>query len=246
MVIDVTDQDFAQEVIERSRQVPVVVDFWAAWCAPCRSLAPVLEQAAAEREGKVVLAKLDTEAHQAVARAFEIKSLPAVKAFRDGQVVAEFAGAQPPATVRQFFDALVPSEAEELVAAGGEDNLRRALELEPVNAAAAVALAQLLHERGDREEAMALLDSRPGFAAEGLLSRMRLEDADPALQIAFKRLDDDDVVGGLDALIAAIAAADDQERRDELRRAVVGKLDELGVDHPVARESRRKLASALY
>ncbi len=246
MVVDVTEQDFAQEVIERSRQLPVVVDFWAEWCAPCRSLTPVLEQAAADREGKVVLAKLDTEANQGIAQAFEVKSIPAVKAFRDGQVVAEFVGAQPPGKVRQFFDALVPSEAEELVAAGGEDNLRRALALEPANTPAAVALAQLLHERGDCEEAMKLLDSRPGFAAEGLLSRIRLEDADPALQIAFKRMDDDDVAGGLDALIAAIAAAGDQERKDELRRAVVGKLDELGVEHPVARESRRKLASALY
>ncbi|MEA2249289.1 MAG: putative thioredoxin, partial [Solirubrobacteraceae bacterium] len=175
-VIDVTEQDFEREVIERSHEVPVVVDFWAEWCGPCRSLGPILERAAAEREDKVVLAKLDTDANQNLARQFDIQGIPAVKAFRDGKVVDEFVGAQPPAQVERFFDSLVPSEADGLVEAGDEASLRRALELEPNNTQAKVALAEQLYRRGERDEALQVLANAEGdFTADGLAARMRLE-----------------------------------------------------------------------
>src|SRR5919197_6635807 len=148
MVIDVTEQDFQQEVIDRSHQVPVVVDFWAEWCGPCRALSPLLESEAARREGQVVLAKLDTDANQMLSRAFGIQGIPAVKAFKDGRIVSEFVGAQPPQVVQRFYDSLVPSEADGLVATGDEASLRRALELEPGRADAALPLAGLLHRRG--------------------------------------------------------------------------------------------------
>jgi putative thioredoxin len=245
--MDVNESNFQSAVIERSREVPVVVDFWAEWCGPCRQLGPVLERAVAARDGKVELVKLDVDANPTLARTYGIQSIPAVKAFRDGEVAAEFIGAQPPAAVERFLDSLLPSEADALVARGDEESLRRAVELEPARADAAVPLARILHGRGDADGALALVRSVPGsFAADGLAARIDLERSPAAQNLAqaFEALDAEDKERALDLLIGALPSADGA--RDDIRRVVVGILDELGVDNPLARDARRRLASALY
>jgi putative thioredoxin len=244
MAVDISEDQFETAVVERSREVPVVVDFWAPWCGPCRQLTPALEKAAEARAGKVDLVKINTDENQEIARAFQIQGIPAVKAFKDGREVAQFVGAQPPAQVEKFFDELVPSEAEQLVEAGDEQSLRRALELDPSRRDAAVKLAEILHERGETDEALKLVEGLEGdFAAEGLAARIKLEQ-EPGYADAFKLLDEGNREAALDALIAAIPSADGL--KDDIRKAVVGILSGYEPGDPTAREYRLKLSSALY
>jgi putative thioredoxin len=244
--VDVTEATFQADVIERSREKPVVVDFWAAWCAPCRMLGPVLEREVERRDGAVELAKLDVDANPNLATQFGVQGIPAVKAFKDGRVVAEFVGAQPALAVSRFLDSLVPNPAELLAQKGDEASLRKALELDPERVDAVLPLARILLARGDREQALDLLEKVPGnFAADGLAARIRLEmNGAPDLKPAFAALDAGDKDHALDLLIGAIRPA--RRERDDIRRTVVGILDELGPDDPRVPASRARLASALY
>jgi len=234
---------FQSDVIDRSHEVPVVVDFWAPWCGPCRQLTPVLEKAVAKRAGKVDLVKVNTDENPQISQTFGIQGIPAVKAFKDGRVVAEFVGAQPPAAVERFLDGLVPSEAQELLAAGDEASLRRALSLEPNNREAAAALATILYARGETDEALRLAEGAEGdFRAEGLAARIRLERA--GVTEPFELLDSGDRDAALDRLIELIPEADGL--KDDYRRAVVGILADLEPGDEAARAYRRRLGAALY
>lgn len=194
-----------------------------------------------------MLAKVDVDANPALSARYGIQGIPAVKAFRDGEVVSEFVGAQPPPRVEAFIEALLPSPAEALVETGDEASLREALALDPGRADATLALARLLLERGEKEEALALLEGVAGdFEAEGLAARIRLgRDADAELAAALAALDAGRLEAGLDALLNTLAGSADG-RREEIRRAIVGTLAGLEPADPRGREYRRRLAAELY
>src|SRR5580692_9350046 len=161
--MDVTDETFQDEVLGRSATVPVVVDLWAPWCGPCKTLGPMLEKAVADTNGAVALAKVNVDENPRVAQSFAVQSIPAVFAISNGQVVDQFIGAVPEAQVTEFIQRLAPapSEADNLVAAGDEGSLRKALELEPDHSGAIEALARLLIDRDDAAEALTILARIP-------------------------------------------------------------------------------------
>lgn len=244
MSVPVTEETFDAQVLERSQELPVVVDFWADWCGPCKALTPALEKAEAARQGKVVLAKVDVDANPRLAALFKVQGIPAVKAFRNGNVVDEFTGALPPARVEAFFDTLVPSRADELFAAGDELSLREAAELEPRRVDIAVALAKARLERGAEDEALEAVEGHDSdFAAAGIAARVRLAKSGIGAD-AFAALDGGEREPALDALLEELTSAENAAR-DDLRRAIIGILTDLDPGDPTARAYRRRLSAAL-
>jgi putative thioredoxin len=237
MSIDVTDATFSTEVVERSKQVPVVVDLWAEWCGPCKTLGPILEQVIDETGGQVVLAKVDVDVNRQIASAFQVQGIPAVYALRDGKVVDHFVGAQPEAAVRQFVAGLLPTDAESALAglleAGDEASLRKVLDVDPGNEAGVVALAELLvgrRDEGDVDEALALLARIPeSDATRQLAARARIG-------VDTK----DDVTAELDSLL-------DRVKEDEsARQRYIDLLEVMGADDPRTPGYRKQLTSRLF
>ena len=155
--VDVTEASFEADVVERSRELPVVVDFWAAWCGPCRALTPVLEQEVESRAGAVVLAKVDVDANPGLSTTFRVQGIPAVKAFKDGRVVAEFVGARSPVAVSTFFDELlapprIASLVEELRASGDLPDVLAALEAGDTERALGAVLTEIADASPERRE----------------------------------------------------------------------------------------------
>lgn len=269
-VIDVDGPDFATSVIERSRTTPVVVDFWAAWCGPCRTLGPMLESAVERRSGEVVLAKVDVDRNQALAQQFGVQGIPAVHAFRDGQVVDRFTGAVPQAQVEAFLDRLVPSvtdRALSLAATRTPDDARDILEAaianDPRDGRLAVALAELLvvtdparattlisahpHEPGaERVHARLALASASGQDPSELGARADRGDAQASVDLGRVLL----ASGRVDEALARVLAdlertAAGEPERETLRTGLLELLTLLGDDPRVA-PARARMARALF
>ena len=238
MYIDVTDATFQTEVIDRSTKVPVVVDLWAEWCGPCKTLGPIIEKVVDDTGGKVVLAKVDVDANPQIAQAFQVQSIPAVYALKDGKVVDGFIGAQPEQTVAAWVAGLGPSAEEsqlqQLLAAGDEASLRQALELEPDNADVITALAAHLVEGGDpqaRVEALELLAKIPETPeTRHIAAQARVANPDVP----------DDVEQRLDDLLTKVK--DDEDAR----QSYLDMLELMGPTDPRTADYRKKLSTALF
>ena len=232
---DVTDATFLTDVIERSKTVPVVVDLWAEWCGPCKTLGPILEKVVEETNGAVELAKVDVDANREIAAAFQVQSIPAVFAIADGKVVDTFVGALPEAQVRAFIEKLAPgaSKVDQLLDAGDETSLREAVAMDPTNSEAAVALADFLRQEDKLDDAEALLVPFPNvLAAKTVLARIRL-------QRSGVRLD-----GDLDLTLEHLL--EQSATNDALKPQLLEVLDALGPQDPRYVSYRRRLASRLY
>jgi putative thioredoxin len=270
LVFDVDEAGFQTAVLDRSHEVPVVVDFWAAWCGPCRTLGPMLEQAVGARGGDVLLAKVDVDRNQALAQAFRVQGIPQVLGFRDGKVAAQFTGAVPPQQIAAFLDQLTPSDADRAVARARaltgderEAELRRALELDPGHREAAIGLADVLVDRDPDAAFDLVVPHRPDPAAEAIVTRVELTrggagdieelrrrvdgggaDGDALLDLGRALAARGEYDEAIERLLAAVELGGDT--REPAREQLVGLFGVLGDGDERVRAARPRLARALF
>lgn len=272
-ILDVDESTFEREVIQRSYEVPVVVDFWAAWCGPCRVLGPILERLAIEAGGSFRLAKVDVDANPRLAIRFGVQGIPAVRAFRQGEVAAEFVGAQPESAVRRFLERIAPSEAVQAIENAAsllatrhwpeaEAAFRAVLEQDEANSRAALGLTQALLMLGRGAEARALLDRFPpgqewataerlkplAVVLAGLKDNEDEEPADPLdaqLRQAARLIGRGNLPAAMDGLLD-ILRQDKTYRKGLPKDLLLALFTLLGEGDPLTREYRDELASVLF
>ena len=272
-VRDVDTADFATAVLERSKEVPVVVDFWAEWCGPCRTLGPALEAAVDSRQGEVELAKVDVDRNQQLAAQFGVRGIPAVKAFKDGKLVDQFTGVLPPQQIEAFLDRIAPTEADRLVAqanaqlpddpAAATSSFERALALDDRHLGAAYGFAELLLDTDPQRALDLVTPHRPDPSAETIAAKAQLAlahsldldtlraatEADPTAGAAHLELGRGLAATGgyaeaIEHLITAVRLGGDT--RDVARDQLVQVFTILGDDDPLVKAGRRQLANALF
>lgn len=238
MYIDVTDATFQTEVVERSKSVPVVVDLWAPWCGPCRTLGPMIERVVDGTNGDVVLVKVNVDDNPRVSSTFQVQSIPAVFAIREGKVVDSFIGALPEAQIKEWVDRLAPAESpvdiaiDDAIAEGDEAGLREVLAVDPGNGRVIVAIAKMLIERGEFDEPLSLL--------------ARIPETPETVELAARaRLGMSETEVGAESLVELDRLLDHVKSDDDARQKYVDLLAALG-EHPKVGEYRRKLAARLF
>ena len=235
-MIDVTDQDFEAQVIEKSHELPVIVDLWAPWCEPCKTLGPLLEKVINAHGGKVLGVKINVDDNPGVSQAFQVQSIPMVVAFKDGQAVDGFMGAQGEPMLEDFVNRLLPTEEQNeidsLIEAGDELSLRAALEIQSDHPEAVLALAELLVADARVDEGLALLERIPE-SPESRRIAATARTSDSSGESA-------EVEAELEALLGQVKTDEDARQR------FVDLLEVMGVENPQTLEWRKKLSTALF
>lgn len=270
-IIEVSEADFQNKVLEHSTQQPVLVDFWAEWCIPCRTLDPILEKLAEDSAGGFLLAKLDVDANPRLAMQYGVKDIPVVKAFRNGQIVAEFSGLQPEAKIREFMRSLGPSvydlsagKANSLLAQSewseAEKVAREVLDNNPDHPGGLLSLSRALLAQGDPAGALPILRNFPVSkeyaAAEQLIplaqamadaanEELGNDDLAPLYANALRLAGRGQLPQAMDGLLELLRE-DKKYRRGEARKVAVALLTLMGEDNPLTRKYRNELASLLF